>query len=538
MTIKISIAQHNAYLGDIKKNTNTAIKNIKKAIKERSSIIIFPEMFLSGYFPYDYIFDDNLYEKIDSSLKEIEYFSDKIAIVIGYPYKKDKKTYYNRLSYIKKFKYLNYDKINLPNYGVFEEKRYFCSGNEVKTTIFSKISVGFLICEDLWEENILKKINNKIDLIISINASPFYKEKNEKRKELLKYLSNKYHIAIIYCNLVGGQDEFIFDGNSMVCSSIGKIIQIAPTFNEKLSHIYYDNSKKSFLFSELYNQYNKKYFYEELIINSLIYSLKEYIIKNNFKKVILGLSGGIDSSLTLYIASQSLKKENIKALIMPSKFTSKLSISSAVQQCKDNNIAFDIIPINDIYNIFINILKINNRKTNITMQNIQARIRCILLMSYSNKENSLVLSTSNKSEIALGYSTIYGDSSGGFCILKDVLKTEIYKLSYYIYSKNKYAIPINIITRPPTAELCENQLDSDDLPSYQIIDKILKLKLESNLSNKEIYKILNNNKTVNKILEKIQKNEYKRSQMPIGPRISKRSFGKEYRYPITYYAKT
>ncbi len=454
-----------------------------------------------------------------------------IHVILGYPLKKEEKLY-NACSLIhdKKIKH-TYSKRYLPNYGVFDEKRYFTPGD--KPCLFEiKDSIAALsICEDIWVSKPTEdaaSANAKI--LFNINASPYEKNKTTDREQIISKRASQSNIHIVYVNLVGGQDELIFDGSSQIYDNNGKIIFQASSFKEELFLAELDiNNKKNKI-----NTNRSEFFVEQNIYNALILGVKDYVMKNKFQGVVIGLSGGIDSALTLCIAADALGPENVKALIMPSRYTSKMSIDDASMLAKKLNVSYEIISIEPPFTSFLDILKpiFGNLPIDATEENIQARCRGLLLMAISNKYNKLVLTTGNKSEMSVGYATLYGDMAGGFSPLKDVWKTLVYKLSKWRNTQGN-VIPESIINRPPTAELRDNQLDQDFLPDYEILDPILEKYIELDQHPEKIISDGYNPETVYKVTKLVDKNEYKRRQSAPGIRITNRAFGKDRRYPIS-----
>ncbi|CAL1328945.1 NAD+ synthase [Candidatus Providencia siddallii] len=528
-TLSISIAQLNLLVGDIKGNSERILKIVKKYDKY-SDIIIFSELSLTGYPPEDLIFRSDFKKDCLIQLKRIQKASKHTAIILGHPwYEKNK--IFNALSFFYKEKLISrYFKQSLPNYGVFDELRYFTSVHKNCIVKFKNYRLGLLICEDIWNNKIINSIKNAgAEMLLTINASPFEIHKQKIRNNLLFYHCKKFNIPIIYLNQVGAQDELIFDGNSIILANKGKQIYQLNEFKEQIATVYFKNLT---LINK--NKKNKKTSYIEQTYKALVMSTYDYINKNNFNGAILGLSGGIDSSLTVTIAVDAIGKERVQAIMMPFRYTRKISILNAKIQAKLLGIKINIININSIFDEFIKLIKpiIKDIKYTVVEENIQARCRAIILMAISNKYNKLVLTTSNKSESAVGYSTLYGDLAGGFNILKDISKTLVFKLAKYRNTISTI-IPKNIINRAPSAELAPRQLDQDTLPPYSVLDKILKEYIENNLSKNELIKLGFNKKIVYKIIDLIDNNEYKRRQSPIGPKITVRNFGKDRRYPIT-----
>ncbi len=530
-SIRMVLGQLNLAVGNIPGNTKKIIAAIEKASNDKADIIIFPELSICSYPPEDLLLRPAFNKSIESALKKITMAAKDIHVILGYPLKKEEKLY-NACSLIhdKKIKH-TYSKRYLPNYGVFDEKRYFTPGD--KPCLFEiKDSIAALsICEDIWVSKPTEdaaSANAKI--LFNINASPYEKNKTTDREQIISKRASQSNIHIVYVNLVGGQDELIFDGSSQIYDNNGKIIFQASSFKEELFLAELDiNNKKNKI-----NTNRSEFFVEQNIYNALILGVKDYVMKNKFQGVVIGLSGGIDSALALCIAADALGPENVKALIMPSRYTSKMSIDDASMLAKKLNVSYEIISIEPPFTSFLDILKpiFGNLPIDATEENIQARCRGLLLMAISNKYNKLVLTTGNKSEMSVGYATLYGDMAGGFSPLKDVWKTLVYKLSKWRNTQGN-VIPESIINRPPTAELRDNQLDQDFLPDYEILDPILEKYIELDQHPEKIISDGYNPETVYKVTKLVDKNEYKRRQSAPGIRITNRAFGKDRRYPIS-----
>jgi NAD+ synthase (glutamine-hydrolysing) len=521
--MRITLAQINLKIGDIKKNLEKIIDAYKKAEKENSDIIVFPELTITGYPPMDILENRNFIEDNIKALDIFKNYVKKTAAVVGFVginNKKGKKLL-NSIAFIEngKIKHIFYKNL-LPTYDVFDEKRYFEEGNDYEIFNFKGKKILLTVCEDIWADtellpdvnlyktNIIKKFNP--DLIINISASPYYYGKITERKKILKETSLNKKATIIYVNYYGAQDSLVFDGSSMIIDG-NKIYQL-QSFTEKIETIDINNFKNQEFEEDISS-----------VENAIITAIKDYFEKQGFKKAILGVSGGIDSAVVSCLLSKSLGSENVFGLIMPSKFTSNNSISDAVKLLKNLKIKYEIVSINDIYTSYLKTLKLDEKEIDITIQNIQARIRANILMAYSNKYGYIVINTSNKSEIAMGYSTMYGDSCGAISPIGDVLKTDVYRLSKLINSE-KEIIPFSIINRAPTAELKPNQKDEDDLPPYKILDKVIKLYIEEQKDLKEIEKEIDP-LIVNQIIKRIEANEYKRKQFPLIIKVSKKTFG-------------
>ena len=534
--VEFIISQFNAVVGDIEGNLDKIIDIIDKNRQLNApKVFVFPELALCGYSPEDLLFREDFSIKINKSIDKIQnYIKSNEYLILGAPrYSNDFSKVYNSAFIINNKKLLDiYDKQFLPNYGVFDEKRYFDQG--VKNTVISieGNDIGILICEDAW--NLSSLYNNdleNIDFLISINASPFEKGKDEKRKDYFKNVASRYKFNIIYLNTVGGQDEIVFDGSSFIVNKKGEIINSCEAFSEEnynFSVVDGEFSKKS-----LYNYSKNRIDNKNELYQAVKIGTHDYIAKSNLNGVILGLSGGIDSALTLAIASDIFKKEDIEAVLLPSIFTSDLSIQLAKEQCEILKINYSIISIKDINNTTNKTLekRFDGLKNDVTEENIQARIRGLILMSISNKTGKVLLTTGNKSELAVGYSTLYGDMCGSFAPLKDLYKSEVYSLSKWRNEKS-IVIPEAVIERMPTAELSYDQYDIDTLPPYNTLDKILKSFIEEKKSLDEICNMGHERNLVTKIINMVIGSEYKRRQYSPGVKVNIESFGRDRRFPI------
>ena len=531
--IRVTAAQINTVVGDIHGNAEKIIKNaILARDKQKADVVVFPEMALTGYPPEDLLLRQDLYAQTKIALKQIQNKVKNIYVILGLP-TEEKQYRFNSAIIIYNKKILAcYHKQQLPNYGVFDEKRYFTAGTKACVINIKGIKTAITICEDLWfKESVLAAKKMDAQLIISINASPFDIQKPLIRKQILSRRAREGNIPIIYVNSIGGQDELVFDGGSLVVNSKGKVTQRARFFAEDLMLIDILAGNKNL---NLVNQTLSATSNVELVYKALVLGVRDYIEKNNFMGAIVGTSGGIDSALTLAIAVDALGKNRIEAIYLPSRYSSKLSEKIAKEQTKILGVKYNKISIEPIFKKFLDSLPKEWPKTlkNSTKENIQARCRGTMLMAFSNKKGLIVLSTGNKSEMAVGYATLYGDMVGGFCVLKDVPKTLVYQLAEY-RNKISSVIPKAAIMRAPTAELAKNQKDTDDLPPYPILDEILKRYIELNQSIKKITAAGFNKALVTKIINMVNKSEYKRRQAAPGIKITTNAFGRERRYPIT-----
>ena len=532
--ISVGIIQENPIVGDIEGNLNLAISAIEDlSSNESPDIFLFSEMFITGYPPEDLILRDDLLKYAYDAVKKLSEVKPESFVVIGYP-KKEGDLIYNCAGVLRNHSIITeYKKQELPNYEVFDEKRYFEPGSSPGIFEVSGLRVALSVCEDIWHEKVIKQAyDNKADLILNINASPYHLKKIKNRKELLINHSSKYSLPIVYANQIGGQDELVFDGTSMVIDGRGKqVIQLAKFKKDLKTIIFEDKEGCLEAHSEMIIPDDNEL---EEVYQALVVGARDYIEKNKFPGAIIGSSGGIDSALTAAIAADAIGADKVRTFMMPFEYTSDMSIEDAAELANNLGIKHSTIPIGQIYDSFSCSLEdeFSGKEKDITEENLQSRCRGVILMALSNKSGDLVLTTGNKSETAVGYSTLYGDTAGGFCVLKDVPKTMVYELSKYRNTISK-VIPERIIERPPSAELAPDQKDSDSLPDYDILDKIIELYVEQDKSKEEIANIGVDKKIVDRVIRLIDLSEYKRRQAPLGVKITSRGFGKDRRYPIT-----
>ncbi|MCK4575491.1 NAD+ synthase [candidate division WOR-3 bacterium] len=546
MSFRIALAQINPTVGDFEGNKKKVITLIRRGREEDAKLVIFPELVLTGYPPKDLLHNKKFLEENREVLEDIIKETEGIGAVVGFvdfykgessgnvydissPFPQRRLVLHNTACLIQNCKIIGkVYKVHLPNYDVFDEKRYFTPGRESPIFEFEGEKIGINICEDIWFDNgpLEEQVKKGADLIINISASPYYAGKRKIRRNIISKKAQKNNVPVIFVNMVGGQDDMIFDGSSYVFNDEGKLILKGKSFNE------------DFLVIDLFD--GEEITCEENVIknvfDTLVLGTRDYVRKNGFEKVVIGLSGGIDSAITAVIACEALGKENVLALLLPGPYSSKGSIDDAVKLSKNLEIEYRIIEINRIYQEYLCTLNehFKGLESDVTEENIQARIRGNILMAFSNKFHSIVLSTGNNSELAVGYSTLYGDMAGGLAVISDVPKTLVYRLAdYYNEMKEKKIIPNEIISKTPSAELRDNQKDSDDLPPYDILDEILDMYLEKGLGFGEIVKKGFDKSIVSDILKRINRNEYKRKQAPIGLKITQKSFGFGRRMPIT-----
>lgn len=541
--MKIALAQINPTIGSFEKNSQKILTFVEKAKSKHADLVIFPELSLVGYPPLDLLEKEQF---IDDNLKYLNHLAENIqgiAAVIGFVDKNTEKTgkaFFNAAALISNGKILSkHYKVLLPSYDVFDETRHFHPGNKLTLKSFKKEMIALSICEDIWNDkafwkrpiyyqNPLSSLTTvKPSFLINISASPYSMNKQKLRMNMIKNLVQKYKTMAIYVNQVGGNDELIFDGGSFVLDQKGKIIAQAKDFEEDLVFVDLDTKKgeKHPVSTSTLASVHK----------ALILGIKDYVYKCGFKKVLIGLSGGIDSALVVSLAVEALGHENVMGILMPSPYSSQGSVDDALALSQNLKIQTKKIPIHSLFESYKETLKplFTGENTTLTEENIQARIRGTLLMALSNQWGTLLLSTGNKSELGTGYCTLYGDMSGGLAVLSDVPKTLAYQLARYINQK-KSVIPENSIIKPPSAELRPNQTDQDTLPPYEILDPMLKAYIEEHKPIKQILKIGQglSKSVVQDLIHRIDHNEYKRRQAPPGLRITHKAFGLGRRLPI------
>ncbi len=534
--ITVVMAQIDTIVGDIQGNVKLIIDSAKQAtMLHQADIVVFPEMTITGYPPEDLLLRPALYQQVNDALTQICQAIEDTVLVIGYPMQDGIGNRFNMAAWVEGGKIqASYIKQNLPNYSVFDEKRYFLPGHLPCVVEYKGVKFGLLICEDIWKFTPSEQaVSAGADVILNLNSSPFLSEKHQDRMKVVKRRVSEIHKPIIYVNQVGGQDDLVFDGGSFAVCADGEIQVQAPEFKQSLTPV--SILKQSSSIAIMPGNIVKLYEDEERVYQALILGVKDYVQKNGFKGALLGLSGGIDSALTLAIAVDALGKDNVEAVMMPFRYTDNISIEDAEKQATTQGVHYHSIPIEDIYSSFETALsaRFEDYKQDVTEENLQARIRGTLIMSISNKTGKVVLATSNKSEVAVGYSTLYGDMVGGFSPLKDVPKTLVYRLANYRNNLSK-VIPERVITRAPSAELRPDQKDQDSLPEYDVLDNIIKYYVRLDKSPQEIVTEFGyEEQEVRRVIQMINRNEYKRRQAAPGIKITPRAFGRDRRYPIT-----
>ena len=532
--MKICMAQINTVVGDIVGNTDRVLSVSRAQQVEGAQIVVFPELTLTGYPPEDLLLRDDLRLRTDKALQTLcSALPEELVVIVGYPRFRHG-ALYNTAGVITKGEVVaEYDKQCLPNYQVFDEKRYFSAGTEPCVISVSGIQFGLTICEDIWHDGPAAKARAAgAQVLINLNASPFHRGKQAERIERVREAALSHSIPILYINQVGGQDELVFDGGSFAVDASGAVCVSAKMFEEAFAEVLLDPLEDGLTVSgDIAGPLEDL----ESVWQALVLGLRDYIEKNGFPGVVLGLSGGIDSAVTLAVAADALGADRVEAVMMPFRYTASMSIEDAEMEADALGVRFSNISIEPLYDAFMAALadEFDGLSPNITEENLQARCRGVLLMSISNKKNLLVLTTGNKSELAVGYSTLYGDMAGGFDVLKDCPKMLVYDLARYRNTLGE-CIPERVITRPPSAELAPDQKDEDSLPPYEILDQIVELYVEQDASRKDMISAGFAEEDVARVVRLVDLNEYKRRQAPVGVRISRRGFGRDRRYPITW----
>ena len=531
-SFKIAIAQFSPHVGNLDANTQKMIDLANQAKKDKADLIIFPELSTLGYPAEDLLIRPSLVKRTKAAFEKLTEVKD-IVMVFGFVNQTEDGQRYNSAAVMKDGEVLGvYNKQVLPNYGVFDEKRYFGEGHQHLVFEYLGHKFGVLICEDVWSLATVQQLTKlNIDTALVLNASPYEVGKPQHRIETMAALVKQLNINLVYCNQVGGQDDLIFDGTSFVLNKSGEVALQAPTFQENLAIAEFNAEQLQFSKGAIAPALDTM----AEIYQSLVMATRDYVQRSGFPGVILGLSGGIDSALTLAIAVDALGADKVQAVMMPYTYTAQISVEDAAAQAKNMGVTFGIAEINPVVSGFMQVLFpfFGNAPVDATEENLQARSRGTLLMALSNKFGNLVLATGNKSELAVGYCTLYGDMVGGYAVLKDVYKTIVFELAKYRNSISETpVIPERVITRPPSAELRPDQVDQDSLPAYDILDAILYSYIEEDMSQDDIIAKGFDAEVVKQVIRLVDINEYKRRQGAIGPRISSRSYGRERRYPI------
>lgn len=531
-SFKIALAQFSPHIGNLEANAQKMLEQANEAKKQNADLIIFPELSSIGYPAEDLLLRPSLTKRTQQVFEQLKTVKD-IVMVFGFVNQTEDGQRYNAAAVMKDGQVLGvYNKQNLPNYSVFDEKRYFTEGHQHLVFEYLGHKFGVLICEDVWSLSTVQQLAQlNVETALVLNASPYEVGKPQHRVETMSALAKQMNLNLVYANQVGGQDDLIFDGTSFVIAKNGSIVLQAESFKESLYFAEYEAEQQAFKANALPPALDTM----AEIYQSLVMATRDYVQRSGFPGVILGLSGGIDSALTLAIAADAIGADKVQAVMMPYTYTAQISVEDAAEQAKSMGVTFGIAEINPIVNSFMQTLYpfFGNSPADATEENLQARARGTLLMGLSNKFGNLVLSTGNKSELAVGYCTLYGDMVGGFAVLKDVYKTIVFELAKYRNSiSDKPVIPERVITRPPSAELRPDQKDQDSLPPYDVLDAVLYAYIEEDMSQDDIIAKGFDAEVVSKVIRLVDFNEYKRRQGAIGPRISSRAFSRERRYPI------
>ncbi|PLW81619.1 NAD+ synthase [Kineobactrum sediminis] len=534
-TLNILMAQMNTLVGDFEGNTAKVIATVKSAEQQCAEpVVVFPELTLIGYPPEDLLLRPSVELRVNQSLETIcAAMTGNAWVVLGYP-RREGIALYNVAGVIHRGKLVaEYRKQCLPNYEVFDEKRYFQAGDAPCVVTIAGVRVGLTICEDIWETAPVRdSVQAGAELLLNLNSSPYHRGKRVERWSLVGERASTNNCPIVYVNQVGGQDELVFDGGSFAVDAEGKVCASVPHFVEGDYWLTAHKSDAGISFGGL--EVEPAMDELEATWQALVLGMRDYVNKNRFRGVVLGLSGGIDSALTLAVAVEALGPARVEAVMMPFRYTLQMSVEDAAEQAHLLGVKHKVISIEPMYEAFMASLQeeFAGTQPDTTEENLQARCRGVILMSISNKKGLLVLTTGNKSELAVGYSTLYGDMAGGFDVLKDIPKTLVFELSRY---RNTFGpcIPQRVIDRPPSAELAPDQKDEDSLPPYPVLDRILELYVEQDFSASAIIATGMDAEQVHRVLRLVDINEYKRRQAPIGVRTTRRGFGRDRRYPIT-----
>lgn len=529
------MGQINPLVGDVSGNVQQVIEAAEHARDDlNADLVVFPELTLTGYPPEDLLFRPELIRRVEVALDTLKQAIQGVAVLIGYPSGRVRDDLYNAASVIADGKIVaSYYKQYLPNYSVFDEKRYFVKGDKATVFDFKGIRFAITICEDIWFTGpAMQAADQDAEVLLNLNASPFRQGKCQSREQVVAERVEQTGLAVVYVNMVGGQDELVFDGGSFTLDQQGNKVASAPMWKTGLFPIQLRRNTANDLI--LTGEVTPKPNELEMIYQGLVLGLRDYIEKNRFPSVVLGLSGGIDSALTLALAVDAIGADRVKTVMMPSQYTAQISLDDATEMADRLGVAHSVIPIDPLFRQFNQSLATHFEGTEVdtTEENIQARCRGVLLMALSNKTGAMVLSTGNKSEMAVGYSTLYGDMAGGYAPLKDVYKTLVYRLAEYRNTISA-VIPERIITRPPSAELAEDQKDQDSLPPYPLLDALLEQYIAEDRSYEDMVELGGDPEVIKQVINLVDRNEYKRRQAPPGIRITDRAFGRDRRYPIT-----
>ncbi|WP_133861298.1 NAD+ synthase [Pseudomonas aestiva] len=529
--LNVVMAQVNLKVGDIHGNVDRIIAAAREARDDlHGDLIVFPELSLCGYPPEDLLLRSSMQRRIEQGLQRIRQEIAGIHVLVGFPWLEEGRRYNACAVYRDGAELAFYRKQQLPNYRVFDEKRYFEPGDSAAVFDYQGVPIGVTICEDIWfAEPMAKARAAGARLMLNLNASPFHGGKQPEREAVVGERAREGNMPVVYVNQVGGQDELVFDGHSFVVDARGQVSQRAPAFAEGLYPVIFDEDLQPQPAALV-----PVASLEASVYDALVLGVRDYVRKNGFRGVVMGLSGGIDSALVLAVAADALGAEQVEAVMMPYHYTAQISLEDAEAEAQTLGVRYSVLPIAPMVEAFQETLagEFAGLGRDTTEENLQARCRGTLLMAISNKKGYLVLTTGNKSEMAVGYATLYGDMAGGFDVLKDVPKTLVFRLCEYRNRDGK-VIPQRVIDRPPSAELSPDQKDEDSLPPYPVLDEILRLYVEQDLSAVDIVAAGFDEETVRRVLRLVDLNEYKRRQAAVGARVTQRGFGRDRRYPIT-----
>jgi len=536
--LSIALAQVNFKVGDIDGNLALIEQQIEQAKAQGAGMIVFSELAITGYPPEDLLLRPSLQLRVEQAMDRVAELSQGLAVVIGFPWLQDGILRNMAAVWYQGQLISQYAKRFLPNYQVFDEERYFIAGNRPEVFEWHGLKFGLSVCEDIWHEQpVAESKALGADILLNLNASPFHAGKLSARHDRIRSHVNKHQLPVVYVNQVGGQDELVFDGASFVMNATGEVVLQADEHAETLQILNVEQTEDSLILTGAVQEEKSEL---GSIYDTLVLGVRDYINKNGFKGIVLGLSGGIDSALTLAIAVDAIGKDRVEAVMMPFKYTSSMSLEDAEQEANVLGVSYKVLPIEPMYDAFMTTLadEFAGLERDTTEENLQARCRGVMLMAISNKKGYMVLTTGNKSEMAVGYATLYGDMVGGYSALKDVYKTRVFELCRYrnqieLDAGREEIIPERVIVRPPSAELAPDQVDEDSLPPYDILDKILEYYIEGDESLETIIARGFAEEDVRRVLRLVDLSEYKRRQAPVGVRMTERGFGRDRRYPIT-----
>lgn len=534
-SLRIALAQLDLLVGDVQGNASRVISTARQAREElQADLVLFPELSLSGYPPEDLLFHRGFRRQIEAGLAKVRREVQDISVMVGYPEYAGPSIYNSSALISGGVIAAIHRKAELPNYKVFDEKRYFQAGAQPSVADIHGFRCGLLVCEDIWEPESAQLARSAgAEVLVVINASPYEIHKQREREQVARARVLDVGLPMVYVNMIGGQDELIFDGNSFAMDADGAVVMRAPAFREGTYLVELKRTERGKV-TVVPGHIEPELSDEASVYGALVVGVRDYVNKHGFPGVVMGLSGGVDSALTLAVAVDALGAARVHAVMMPSRYTSSMSLDDAKEQARILGVKYSVLSIERMFEATLATLKdeFAGRPVDATEENIQSRCRMLLLMGISNKTGKMLLTTGNKSEMAVGYATLYGDMAGGFAPIKDCSKMLVYRLAAYRNAAG-LVIPQRVIDRPPSAELRHDQKDSDSLPPYDVLDAILEAFIEEDLSVDEIVGRGFDRPTVGRVLDLVKRNEYKRRQAPPGVRVSRRAFGRDWRYPIT-----